>query len=105
MARNRLYRLEPDQVLVLDVQADLLEGLNTRVVVPLLRKSDAPTPAIILNPILTIDGESFVMATQFLSAVSVSQLGESVGSLDVCFPEITRALDMLFQGFKGRLLC
>ncbi|MFC6658920.1 CcdB family protein [Roseibium salinum] len=45
MARNRLYRLEPDQVLVLDVQADLLESLNTRVVVPLLRKSEAPAPA------------------------------------------------------------
>ncbi|MFC6658919.1 hypothetical protein ACFQEX_27365 [Roseibium salinum] len=39
------------------------------------------------------------MATQFLSAVSVSQLGESIGSLDGSFPEITRALDMLFQGF------
>ncbi|MCX2720883.1 CcdB family protein [Roseibium salinum] len=99
MARNRLYRLEPDQVLVLDVQADLLESLNTRVVVPLLRKSEAPAPAKILNPIFTIEGESFVMATQFLSAVSVSQLGESIGSLDGSFPEITRALDMLFQGF------
>ncbi|MDN3722308.1 CcdB family protein [Roseibium salinum] len=100
MARNRLYRLEPDQVLVLDVQADLLESLNTRVVVPLLRKSEAPAPAKILNPIFTIEGESFVMATQFLSAVSVSQLGGNrSGAWMGLFPEITRALDMLFQGF------
>ncbi len=44
MARNQLYRLKPDSVLVLDVQADLLESLNTRVVVPLLPRSRAPRP-------------------------------------------------------------
>lgn len=39
------------------------------------------------------------MATQFLAAVAVSQLGDPIGSLDENFAEITRALDTLFQGF------
>ncbi|GAB2187915.1 CcdB family protein [Roseibium sp. LAB1] len=99
MARNLLYRLKPDHVLVLDVQADLLESLNTRVVVPLLPKSRAPTPAAYLNPIFGWKGEQYVMATQFLAAVSISQLGDPLGSLDEHFAEITRALDTLFQGF------
>lgn len=99
MARNTLYRLAPDQILVLDVQADLLDVLNTRVVVPLLPKMKAPAPAQYLNPVFLIDGAEFVMVTQFLSAVSVAQLSEPVGVLDDKFPEITRALDMLFQGF------
>ncbi|WP_297837007.1 CcdB family protein [uncultured Roseibium sp.] len=99
MARNQLYRLKPDSVLVLDVQADLLESLNTRVVVPLLPKSRAPAPAAYLNPIFGWEGEEYVMATQFLAAVAVSQLGDPIGSLDENFAEITRALDTLFQGF------
>lgn len=99
MARNQIYRLEPDQVLVLDVQADLLEGLNTRIVAPLLPISEAPTPARFLNPVFTFEGETFVMATQFLSAVSIRQLGDPVGDLDESFAEISRALDTLFQGF------
>lgn len=98
MARNHVHRLKPDQVLVLDVQADLLEGLNTRVVVPLLRQSEAPAPAKFLNPVFVFEGETFVMATQFLSAVSTTQLSDPVGSLDEHHLEITRALDLLFLG-------
>lgn len=98
MPRNHLYRLEPDNVLVLDVQADILDTLNTRVVVPLLPKSDAPAPARFLNPMFTIDGMAYVMVTQFLTAVPVQQLSEPVGDLDACFAEITRALDTLLQG-------
>ncbi|MEP3047173.1 MAG: CcdB family protein [Roseibium sp.] len=99
MAKNDLYRLTSSQTLVLDVQADLLDSLNTRVVVPLMPKDEAPAPAKFLNPVFNWDGEEFVMATQFLSAVSMSELGEPIGSLDEHFQEITRALDMVFQGF------
>ncbi|MEP3427973.1 MAG: CcdB family protein [Hyphomicrobiales bacterium] len=99
MARNDLYRLTSSQTLVLDVQADLLDNLNTRVVVPLLGRADAPTPAKFLNPVFTLEEEEFVMATQFLSAVSKSELGDAVGNLDKHHQDITRALDMVFQGF------
>ncbi|MES0885305.1 CcdB family protein [Roseibium sp. SCP14] len=98
MARNHLHWLEPGHVLVMDVQAGLLENLNTRVVVPLLPKSEAPAPAKFLNPVFTFEGEALVMATQFLSAVSAAQLSDPIGSLDEHYSEITRALDVLFQG-------
>lgn len=99
MARNKIYRLKSGDGLVLDVQAVLLDDLNTRVVVPLMPESEAPTPARFLNPVFMINGAVHVMVTQFLSAVPVQELSEPIGSLDVQQSEITRALDMLFQGF------
>ena len=54
---------------VLDVQADILNGLNTRIVVPLLPLSEAPMPAKRLNPVFELEAERHVMVTQFLAAV------------------------------------
>ncbi|MBT3334500.1 MAG: plasmid maintenance protein CcdB, partial [Rhodospirillaceae bacterium] len=47
---------------LLDVQTELLEGLNTRIVVPLLPISEAPEPAKRLNPIFEVEGLQVVMA-------------------------------------------
>jgi toxin CcdB len=85
--------------LVLDVQADLLDHLNTRVVVPLMDEATAPKQATKLNPVFAIGSREMVMVTQFLAAVPVSELGAKVTNLDSNFAEITVALDMLFQGF------
>lgn len=41
---------------LLDVRADILGDLNTRVVVPLMRPEDAPAPARRLNPMFEIIG-------------------------------------------------
>lgn len=84
---------------LLDVQTDLLDGLNTRVVVPLLPEAAAPKPGKTLNPVFDIDGEPYIMATQFLSAVPTSMLGTPTANLSARSDEITRALDMLLQGF------
>ena len=54
---------------VLDVQADLLQELGTRVVVPLLPPDRAPKPARGLNPAFDIDGHPPPMLTQFIAAV------------------------------------
>lgn len=84
---------------LLDVQSGLLDGLNTRVVVPLLPLVDAPSPAERLNPVFEIDGGSFVMATQFLAAVPASLMAAPIANASERSNEITNALDMLFQGF------
>ncbi len=84
---------------VVDVQTDLLDGLATRVVVPLVPTKSAPIPARLLNPVIVIDGDEHVMVTQFLSAVPTSPLGNPVANLAARADDITRALDMLFQGF------
>lgn len=97
MARYDLFN-EGDQYL-LDVQADTLEHLNTRVVVPLRLPPEAPAPARRLNPVFSIDGRDHVMVTQFATAVRREVLGQPRGNLSRHHDEIVAALDMLFQGF------
>lgn len=97
MARYDLYRL--DEGYVVDVQSDLLSHLNSRVVVPLLPPDLAPVPGRRLNPIFSIDGASYVMVTQFMSAMMVADLPEVAGNFDKHHDEIVAAPDMLFQGF------
>lgn len=84
---------------LLDIQSDLLSGLNTRVVVPLLPEATAPIPATRLNPVFDIQGKPFVMATQFMAAVPVGILKSPVDNLDDHFSKITAGVDMLMQGF------
>lgn len=84
---------------LLDVQSDLLSGLNTRVVVPLLPIAVAPSPARRLNPVFRIGGQELVMATQYMAAVPEQELRSGVGSLAEKQDEISAALDMLFSGF------
>ena len=84
---------------LLDIQADLLSDLNTRVVVPLLPKSIAPKPATRLNPVFEIEGMPVVMVTQFMAAVPVGLLKSQVCNLNDNFEQITVAVDMLMQGF------
>jgi len=55
---------------VVDVQADLLSELETRVVVPMLPEELAPKAARGLNPAFDIDGHPHRMLTQFIAAGS-----------------------------------
>ena len=99
MAKHDVYPNPDGAGYLLDVQADLLDGMNTRVVVPLLPRSDAPVRAERLNPTFEIAGGEVVMVTQFLAAVPVSILTVPVANLSARFADITNALDMVFQGF------
>jgi toxin CcdB len=98
MARYDVYASPNGASFLLDVQADLLDDLNTRVVVPLMSVNAAPAPARQLNPMFDIRSERCVMATQFLSAVPVSILKTPVVSLAKYDREIDGALDMLLAG-------
>ena len=84
---------------VLDVQANLLRDLDTRVVVPLLPPEHAPKGARGLNPTFEINGQTHLMLTQFIAAVSTKELRKSVLSLEERSDDITRALDMLLVGY------
>jgi toxin CcdB len=84
---------------VLDVQANLLQGLSTRVVVPLMPPQAAPKPARGLNPAFEIDGQPHLMLPQFIAAVPAKELRKPVLSLDTRSDDIMRALDMLLVGF------
>ncbi|MCF2947981.1 CcdB family protein [Paraglaciecola aquimarina] len=99
MNKFDVYRNRTGAGYILDVQTDLLSGLNTRVVVPLIQLTDSPKPAKYLNPIFTVDGEEFVMLTQFIASIPESELSQPIANIDNCHHEINTALDMIFSGF------
>ena len=99
MPRFNVYSNSEGEGYLLDVQADLLSHFNTRIVVPLLPLSIAPTPAGTLNPVFDIEGSTCSMVTQFMAAVPERLLKTSVSNLEHCRDSITAALDLLLTGF------
>ncbi|TAJ80353.1 MAG: plasmid maintenance protein CcdB [Gallionellaceae bacterium] len=83
---------------LLDVQAELLDRLTTRVVVPLVVAEEMTMPAKQLNPQFKIKGIAVVMSTSELAGVPIRALGDKVVSLKNKRDEIITALDMLFTG-------
>ncbi len=84
---------------VIDVQANLLDYLKTRAVVPLLRKTESLLPTRDLNPVFMVEGEPHVMLTQAIATVPAKELGRAITSLSGTEQdEATRALDVLFSG-------
>jgi toxin CcdB len=96
MAQFDLYRL--GESLVMDVQADLLDRLNTRIVAPLLPETESPRPAGRLNPILVVEGTRYVLLPQFMAAIPLAELGDKTGSLASERDRIKAAVDMVFDG-------
>lgn len=85
--------------LLLDVQADVLARLATRIVVPLMTlKRYGSKPITRLNPTASIDGTEYVLVFQELAAIPASGLGEPVTSLASRRAELIAAIDLLFTG-------
>ena len=90
-------RLRPGYVV--DVQARLLEGLATRVVIPLIPTSVAPALTLkTLNPLFSIEGAWHVLMTQNMASIPTAQLRDPLGSLADRRDEIIRAIDALLSG-------
>ncbi len=98
MARFTIYS-NPGVGYLMDVQADMLSHLNTRMVVPLLPLSEAPKPAKTLNPQFVIAGSPYSMVTQYMAAVPSNTLKDAVLNAQDRHDEIVTALDLLLQGF------
>ncbi len=99
MARFDVFENARGAGYLLDVQSDLLSGLNTRMVIPLLSRAQAPKPAQRLNPVVLVGGSELVVATQFMAAIAADELRTKVGNLASSRDDISAALDMLFLGF------
>jgi len=82
---------------LLDVQHNVLGGLKTRVVVPLLPLEQVK-PMTHLNPVFEVEGGKFVMSTPEIAGVRMQDVGEKIISLDHRRTEIIAALDYLFTG-------
>ena len=86
---------------LLDVQSDLLDGLDSRIVVPLRDVAHFPNVKfpIRLTPVLTINGQEFLLETPKMGAVPLRILKSPITSLVDMRIQIMGALDFLFQGY------
>jgi toxin CcdB len=82
-----------------DIQSDLLDTLNSRVVIPLTpaSKSDKSYPAN-LCPIIKIKNKNYSLLTHQLTSVSANFLKKHEGSLASSRDEIVGAIDFLVAG-------
>ncbi|AYG57698.1 CcdB family protein [Rhizobium jaguaris] len=99
MARFHVYGLKQSQTLALDLQSNLLERLNTRMMVPLLPMDDVSASITRLNPRFAINDRPYIMMTQLIGAVSLTEIGDLIIDLSPHSDQITAATDFLFQGF------
>ena len=106
MARFDIYpnpgqTKKSDVPYLLDVQCDLLSGLDSRIVVPLRRVDRFDNVALPLNlaPVFKIEGIDCFMETPKLAAVPARILKSPIASLDEHRAAIVGALDFVFQGF------
>lgn len=83
---------------LLDVQADILDSLATRVVVPLVLAEQFGKAAKQLNPQFKINRIAVTMSTPELAGVAKRSLGEKVTSLKAKRDEIIAALDLMVTG-------
>lgn len=86
---------------LLDLQTGLLDGLDSRVVIPLrslaqLAKVKLPTR---LTPVHQVNGQNFLLETPKIGAVPSRILKNSVASLSEQQDQIIGALEFLFQGY------
>ncbi len=81
---------------LLDVQNDILNGLNTRVVVPCVVNMKA---AKILNPIFDINGIKVTLSTAQIASIGIDNIGTKVCSLHEHRNEIIQALDFMIVGY------
>ncbi len=84
---------------LLDLQADLLDNLVTRVVAPLVVAAMMGGAVRHLNPRFKVKDNEVFMSTAELAGVPISALGEKVDSLREQRDDIIAALDFLFTGF------
>ncbi len=81
-----------------DVQTDLLDNLNSRVVIPLVPSGNAKEYPANLCPAVTINNKKYSLFTHQISAVSSSFLDKKEGSLLLSRDDIIAALDFLLTG-------
>lgn len=83
---------------LLDIQCDWLHT-GLRVVVPLVRPEYHGPPMKKLNPVVQVDGKSFVVSPTEIGSVPESELRKPVENLAADRDALTSALDFLFQGY------
>lgn len=86
--------------LLVDVQSDLLEQLNSRVVIPLTKAAGlTKKPLSHLTPALSFDGDTYLLMTPQIAGIARADLGPQAGTLSDQREKIVAAVDFLLTGF------
>jgi toxin CcdB len=95
---HRLPRRRGGSQLVVDLQAEILDELATRLVAPLrpLKSPDDPVPR--LTPVVEVLGDTYFIMVSELAAVRTKELGSPIVNLHQHRDEIIAAIDLLFTG-------
>ncbi len=84
---------------LIDIQSDLLDGLQTTVVIPLCKASQLHGQIITkLCPLVEIGGEKFVAMSQQLAGIERSQLGKEITNLSENRAQFIAAIDFMILG-------
>lgn len=100
MKQFDIYRLQQSKGdrLVVILQHDTTENLETRIVAPLAQRSAIP-PAERLRPTIEIGSREYVLVVDRIAAVERRSFGQRFGSVAGYRDDIISALDLLFTGY------
>jgi toxin CcdB len=85
--------------LLLDIQADILRDLNTRIIVPLSLSSVREKP-LVFTPLLTIRGKKYRALFNLMASYPVAELGTGVAAnLVDSRSTLMAAYDFVIQGY------
>ena len=98
MAKFDVYSIEGSKDLFLELQANRLQGLVTKIGAPLVLKTAGDRPIPKLQPELVVSGKTYVMLTEHLFSVPAADLKNKLTTLIESDYRITSALDLLFGG-------
>ncbi|MFO1467604.1 MAG: CcdB family protein [Steroidobacteraceae bacterium] len=97
--RNKNERSKATYPLLVDIQADLLDELKTRVVIPLTKVGAlARKPINRLTPAIEVAGEQYLLMTPQMAGIAVSEIGAVVESIEQQRTAIVAAIDVLISG-------
>lgn len=97
--KNKNPRSKTMYPLLVDAQADLLDDLQTRLMIPLTKAPAlAKKPIARLTPRIDVDGEHYLLMTPQLAGIARSELGAIAGSVADQRDAIISALDLLITG-------
>jgi len=97
--QNKNSQSKKEFPLLLDIQTNLLDSLQTTIVVP-LKKLESNRDKVLtqLTPILNIEGIDYLMLTPQLAGIQRKELGKTIADISHARVEILNALDFLLTG-------
>ena len=84
----------------IDVQAEMLAHLNTRLVMPLTQKANSNSQVKALTPVITIEQVDYVVLTTMITTTDVKNLKDEDAIINASHlrDQLVAAIDMMILG-------